>query len=79
MRLGNWGTVWLDFEFDPRTSGYSYRIAPRRKRIVCGFGAVERTVEHGSVFFCLYRSNERLVFQAGERRWWLDAVDLRPT
>jgi asparagine synthetase B (glutamine-hydrolysing) len=77
MRLGNWRTLWLDFEFDPLTGKYAHRWARRRSRIISGFGAIERTVEHGRLFFAHYRSNKRMVFQAGQRRWALDTPGLR--
>jgi len=77
MRLGNWNTAWLDFEFDPRTGRYSYRRSARKRLRICGFGSVERTLEHGRVFFCIYRSGKRMMFRAGSRSWALDSTDLR--
>ena len=79
MRLGNWNTVWLDFEFDPGTGRYSYRMGDRKRLGISGFGAVEHTFEHGRVFFCIYRCAKRIVFRAGSRSWALDSTDLRLT
>lgn len=62
MRLGNWNTVWLDFEFDPGTGHYSYRMGDRKRLGISGFGAIESTLEHGRVFFCIYRCAKRIVF-----------------
>jgi hypothetical protein len=77
MRLGNWHTVWLEFEFDEKTGKYRRRWARRSQPGICGFGAIERTNEHGRLFFCHYRSNKRMFFQAGQRRWALDTPGLR--
>jgi hypothetical protein len=76
MLLGHWGTVWLAFRFVSRTGQYSRRFR-RKEDGLCGFGAVERTREHGRTFFCLYRSGRRIFFQAGERRWPLDTSGVR--
>ncbi len=80
MRLGGWRSVWLEYDFDRKTGRWTRRIVKARPdRPVCGFGAVERTREHGALFFCLYRWGDRQVFQAGARSWWLDGADLKFT
>jgi len=78
MRLGHWNTVWLEFDFEPGINKHSIHFSKRgRIDLVSGYGAVERTLEHGRTFFCIYRSGGRIHFQAGNRCWALDAPGLR--
>jgi hypothetical protein len=75
--LGAWRTSRLAYEFDRQTGRYSRRLVRLGISLpISGFGAIERTREHGRVFFCIYRWNAGLVFQAGTRAWRLDRGDL---
>jgi hypothetical protein len=77
MLLGAWRTSRLAYEFDPDTGRYSRRLVRLGISLpISGFGAIERTREYGRVFFCIYRWNAGLVFQAGRRIWRLDRGDL---
>jgi hypothetical protein len=77
MLLGNWRIGWLAFEFDPGEGRYSRRFRAAKDSAVCGFGTVERTIEHGNMFFALYRSDRTVVFQAGPQSWALNTGRLR--
>ena len=77
MLLGNWRMGWLAFEFDPREGRYSRRFRAQKDSPVCGFGAVERTIERGPMFFALYRSDRKVMFQVGPQSWALNAAGLR--
>ena len=51
---------------------------PRPERqSVCGFGAIERTIEHGRMFFALYRSRGTVIFQAGPQSCVLNTSGVR--
>jgi hypothetical protein len=78
MLLGAWRTSRLVYRFD-REGGRYQRLLVRLgiSLPTSGFGAVERTREHGKMFFCIYRWDGRIVFQAGTRRWHLDRTDLK--
>jgi hypothetical protein len=77
MLLGAWRTSRLAYEFDRDTGRYSRRLVRLGTSLpISGFGAIERTREHGEVFFSLYRWDSGLVFQAGTRAWRLDRKDL---
>jgi hypothetical protein len=78
MILGAWRRSWLAYSFDR----YGGRFWRRFVRLgdslpLSGFGTVEKTIEHGRMFFCLYRWGGRMWFQAGGRTWCLDSGDLR--
>jgi hypothetical protein len=75
--LGAWRTSRLAYEFDRETGRYSRRLVRLGISLpISGFAALERTREHGRQFFCIYRWNAGLVFQAGTRAWRLDRSDL---
>ncbi len=77
MLLGSWRTSRLAYEFDRNTGRYSRRLVRLGIPLpICGFGATERTLEHGKTFFSIYRWDSGLVFQAGIRAWRLDRKDL---
>jgi hypothetical protein len=77
MLLGSWRRVWLAYDFQRDTGRYTRRLARLGVPLaISGFGATERTREHGKMFFCIYRWDGRLVFQAGTRSWPLDRPDL---
>jgi hypothetical protein len=50
---------------------------PGQRPQISGQGGLERTREHGLVFFALYRQASDLVFRAGARQWSLARSDLR--
>jgi len=77
MLLGNWRIGWLAFEFDPREGRYSRRFRVQKDSAACGFGSIERTIEHGRMFFALYRSRRRVIFQAGSQSWVLNTSRVR--
>jgi hypothetical protein len=78
MLLVAWRTSRLAYEFDRDTARYRRRLVRFGVHLpMSGLGAVERTREHGKVFFCLYRWAERIHFQAGVRAWRLDQEGLR--
>jgi hypothetical protein len=80
MLLGSWRTSRLAYEFDRHTGRYSRRLVRLGINLpISGFGTTERTREHGKVFFCIYRWDSGLVFQAGSRAWRLDRNDLSCT
>jgi hypothetical protein len=78
MRLSSW-SVWLQYELDPTSGTYRRRFVrdPKHAPPISGQGGPERTAEHGTLFFCVYRWAGDLVFQAGTRRWSLARHDLR--
>ncbi len=77
MLLGSWKTSRLAYAFDRETGRYTRRVVRLGVSLpLSGFGATERTREHGKVFFCLYRWDAGLVFQAASRAWRLDRKDL---
>jgi len=68
----------MAYEFDRESGRHSRRLVRLGIPLpVCGFGAIERTREHGKVFFCIYRWDSGLIFQAGKRAWRLDRADLK--
>jgi hypothetical protein len=78
MILGAWRRSWLAYEFDRDSARYTRRLARLGELLpICGFGAIEKTREHGRTFFGLYRWGGRIWFQAGTRTWRLDTPDLR--
>jgi hypothetical protein len=79
MHLGAWNTVWLGYVFDRDRGSYSrrLRLRPHASGPISGVGAVERTLEFGKVFFCVYLWGGKVFFQAGQRRWRLDSTNLR--
>lgn len=78
MRLSSW-SVWLQFQFDPDSGVYRRKFVrdPKHAPPISGQGGIERTVEHGRLFFCIYRWEEDLIFRAGVRTWSLARDDLR--
>lgn len=77
MILGSWRTSRLAYEFERETGRYRRRIVRLGISLpISGFGATERTREYGKMFFCIYRWDSGLVFQAGARSWRLDRTDL---
>jgi hypothetical protein len=77
MLLGSWRRSRIVYAFDRDTGRYSRRLARLGISLpISGFGATERTREQGKVFFCIYRWDSQLVFQAGTRAWRLDRKDL---
>jgi hypothetical protein len=80
MLLASWRTSRLAYDFDRHTGRYSRRLVRLGINLpISGFGTTERTREHGKMFFCIYRWNSGLVFQAGTRAWELDRKDLSCT
>ena len=80
MQLGAWRRIWLAYDFDRQTGRYTRRLVRSGQHLAsCGFGAIERTREHGRVFFCLYRWGGQIHFQIGQRSWPLDTAGLRCT
>jgi hypothetical protein len=78
MLLGAWRTSRLVYRFDREAGHYQRRLVRLGVSLpTSGFGAIERTREHGKMFFGLYRWDGRMVFQAGKRRWHLDRTDLK--
>ena len=78
MLLGSWRTSRLAYELDRESGRYSRRLVRLGISLpTSGFGAIERTREHGKMLFSMYRWDSRLVFQAGTRSWHLDRTDLR--
>lgn len=78
MLLVAWRTSRLTYEFNRDTSRYQRRLVRFGVHVpMNGLGAVERTREHGRIFFCLYRWEGRIYFQAGPRCWRLDQEGLR--
>jgi hypothetical protein len=78
MVLGAWRRSWLAYSFDRYGGAFSRRLIRLGESLpICGFGAVEKTREHGRMFFCLYRWGGRIWFQAGDQTWRLDSSDLR--
>ena len=77
MLLQSWRSAWLAYEFDRDSGRYSRRVIRLGISLpISGFGFTERTREYGKLFFCVYRWDARLVFQAGKRVWPLDRQDL---
>jgi hypothetical protein len=76
--LGAWRRSWMGYAFDREGGGFSRRLI-RLGEVVptCGFGAIEKTREHGRMFFSLYRWGGRMWFQAGLQCWPLDTDELR--
>jgi hypothetical protein len=78
MILSAWRRSWLAYAFDRETAGYARRLVRLGEHLpISGFGAVEKTREHGRTFFALYRWGRQIWFQAGQHRWRLDAVGLQ--
>ena len=74
MLLGAWRTSRLAYRFDRERGQYHAPArSPGDRLATSGFGAIERTREHGKMFFCIYRWDGRIVFQAGTRWWHLTA------
>ena len=78
MLLLAWRTSRLAYDFDRETARYRRRLVRFGVHVpMSGLGAVEKTREHGEVFFCLHRWEEQIYFQADTRRWRLDQDGLR--
>jgi hypothetical protein len=78
MILGAWRRSWLAYSFDRYGGDFSRRVIRLGEHLpISGFGAIEKTLEHGRLFFSLYRWGGRIWFQAGDRSWRLDTADLR--
>jgi hypothetical protein len=78
MLLVAWRTSRLAYDFDRDTGRYRRRLVRFGVHLpMSGLGALERTREHGKLFFCLYRWEGRIHFQAGARSWRLDQAGLR--
>jgi hypothetical protein len=78
MILGAWRRSWLAYSFDRYGGEFSRRLIRLGEHLpISGFGTIEKTHEHGRLFFSLYRWGGRIWFQAGERSWRLDSPDLR--
>jgi hypothetical protein len=78
MILGAWRRSWLAYDFDRDGARYARRLARLGELLpICGFGTLEKTREHGRLFFALYRFGRHIWFQAGTRTWRLDTPGLR--
>jgi hypothetical protein len=78
MLLVAWRTSRLAYDFDRDSGRYRRRLVRFGVHVpMSGLGAVEGTREHGKLFLCLYRWEERIYFQAGARSWRLDQDGLR--
>ena len=78
MILGAWRRSWLAYSFDRYGGDFSRRFVRLGEHLpISGFGTIEKTLEHGRLFFSLYRWGGQIWFQAGDRSWRLDSPDLR--
>lgn len=78
MRLQEWWSNWIVYEFDPRTSRFGRRLRGKRHqgRSVSGCASVERIIGHGRTLFAVYGSGDQLFFHAGGRTWDLARRDV---